>query len=458
MKKQSIKTRVTIWYVFFLVIVVLLLFSATIYTSNQLIQKDRKDDLSATVIRSVRDVDINNGKLEIDDDMISYRDGIYILVYKENNFIVTGTLPEGVEAEIPFISGQVRKIADGGKEFYVYDYLINDDNYQDVWVRGITTATLTESDPAIAFMVKLFLVLLPLLIILAALGGYFITKRAFAPVSAITKTAHDISNSKDLSRRLNFDRESDSKDEIYDLAFTFDNMLNRLESSFTAEKQFSDNASHELRTPISVILAQCEYAIDKAETLDEAKESLEIILGQSKKMSLLVSQLLMLARADRGNEMLHFETLNLSEIIEMVVMELEVTAADQKISLKTDLNQDIFVESDQTMITQVFINLISNGIKYGKEGGTVTIRLTQYKDQAVCEIIDDGIGIAPENLIKIWDRFYQVDPARSMDSLGLGLSMAKWIIAAHNGEIKVQSRIDEGTTFTVSIPIKMEEK
>lgn len=455
MKRFSIKTRVTIWYVFFLLLLVVIIFISLIYTSNRMIQKNIMGDLQAVVEDSVRDVSVKEGRLEIDDGITSYRDSIYVLVYKENNFIVTGDLPAGVKGEIPFISDQVRQITDSGRDFYVYDHLINAENFEDVWVRGITTADLAESDPAIVFMLKLFLICLPLLILLAAVGGYFITKRAFLPVSQITETAARIEASTDLTQRIGLDTSDHSKDEIYHLASVFDTMLDRLESSFEAEKQFSNDASHELRTPISVIMAQCEYALKNGQSKEDAQAALEVVLGQSKKMSALVSQLLALARADQGTLALEFEKLNISELVCMVALEQEEIAAKNQITLQQDIEPGITAYVDETMFLRLWINLISNSIKYGKEGGFIRLVLKQEGDQAIGQVIDDGIGIAAEHLPKIWDRFYQVNPSRSDgSSAGLGLSMVKWIAEAHGGEITVDSVLEQGTRFTFRFPLK----
>ena len=214
MKKLSIKTRVTIWYAFFLVLLVSLIFISLFYTSDRLIQENIKGDLTAAVDDSIQDVKIENGSLEIDDDLLSYRDGIYVLVYRENNFIVTGSLPAGITEEIPFISDQVRIVENNEREYYVYDHLISDDTFADVWIRGITSADLADSDPAVALMLKFFFISLPLLILVAAVGGYYITKRAFRPVSQITETAVHIQESSDLSQRIHLETGGQTKDEI----------------------------------------------------------------------------------------------------------------------------------------------------------------------------------------------------------------------------------------------------
>lgn len=457
MKKFSIKTRVTIWYVFFLVVLVCLVFVSLIYTSNRLVQKNIMGDLTAMVEDSIRDVKIQNGVLDIDDDMVTYRDGVYVLVYKENNFLVTGSLPAGVKKELPFKDRQVRKETDSGRDFYVYDHLVNDDRFDDVWVRGVTSADLSESDPAVALMMKAFLIALPLLILLAALGGYYITRKAFRPVARINETARRIEASKDLSQRIGFDPHIETKDELYELASLFDRMLDRLEASFEAEKQFSNDASHELRTPISVIMAQCEYALRKASTLEEAQAALEVILAQSKTMSALVSQLLTLARADQGTARLELERINVSEIADMVALEQAELAARRNISIQRDIQPDIFAFVDETLLIRIYINLISNGIKYGREGGFIRIILKQSDDHLISQVVDDGIGIPKEDLPRIWDRFYQVNPSRSNGSgVGLGLSLVQWIISAHGGTITADSILGKGTRFTFTLPLKKE--
>lgn len=289
---------------------------------------------------------------------------------------------------------------------------------------------------------------------LAGFGGYFITKRAFKPVQKITDAANHITDAKDLSKRIHL---QGSHDEIYALAQTFDSMFDRLQKSFETEKQFTSDASHELRTPTSVIISQCEYALSQSQNPEEMKASLEVILRQSQKMSGLISQLLLLARADSQKASLVMESIDISELTEMVVEELGEMAEEAQIELTLDLQKEIFIVADQTLLMRMLINLITNAITYGRPGGWVKVQLFTEDGNVVGKISDNGIGIGEQHLAKIWNRFYRVDTARtasSKDHTGLGLAMVKWIAEKHGGTVSVESKLGEGSIFTFTLPIK----
>lgn len=452
--RSSIKTRVTVWYVFFMILIVCILFAALIYNSNRIVQKGIQNNLQSLVEYSIKDVDISNGQLHIDRDMINSKDGISIIVYKENNFIVTGALPDNVQNNIPFIDKTVRTVKDHENSFYVYDHLISDPDYPDVWVRGITSADFEDNDPALASLSKAFLLLLPLLILIAAIGGYFITRRAFKPVAQITDTVHSIHAGGDLSSRVGLPAYNNNRDEIYQLAATFDDMLMRLEDSFESEKRFSDDASHELRTPLAVIMAQCEYAMSNDKSPEETQEALEVIYGESRRMSDLINKLLMMARAGKGTLTLNYETVNVSELTEMIAASHEIQAEEKDITITSNIQPDIMAEVDESMFIRIWDNLLSNSIKYGKEHGSVELSLSSDSNNLYGRIRDDGIGIAPENLSKIWQRFYQVDPSRNdSGSAGLGLSIIDLIISQHGGSITADSQLGEWTEIKFTLPL-----
>ncbi len=296
----------------------------------------------------------------------------------------------------------------------------------------------------------LSLALLPIILLVAALGGYLIACRAFRPVKHIIQTAEQITDGDDLSARIGLPA---GKDEIYTLAASFDRMFDRLEGAFENEKRFTSDVSHELRTPTAVILSECEFALENAETLEEVKGSISRISESAQKLSALISQLLLLARADQG-QALRKETLDLSTLVEVICEQQSETTFQKGITIRPEIAPHLQVVADETMLMRLFINLIDNAVKYGKEGGEVTVILYE-KDELICgEVRDNGIGIAAEHLPHIWERFYQVDPARDPNSsgAGLGLPMLKWIDEAHGGSIRVESRLGEGSAFIFTLP------
>ena len=204
-----------------------------------------------------------------------------------------------------------------------------------------------------------------------------------------------------------------------------------------------------------MIISQCEDALDSAQTLPQARAALDTVLQQAQKMSALIAQLLTLARADRGQYHLQLERVDLSEMMEMVAAEQQQYAAHKHIDIVLDIQPGLTLSGDETMLMRMLINLVENGIRYGREGGHLWLRLHAQAETIVGEVQDDGIGIADAHLNRIWDRFYQVDPSRSASraGAGLGLSMVQWIVHAHGGTIAVQSALGQGSTFTFVLPM-----
>ena len=346
------------------------------------------------------------------------------------------------------IMDQLRQVGSGQDFWYVYDYCQSVDGYGNLWLRGI--ASQTRADSVLRIITNAAFILLPFSVLLIALGGYLITARALRPLSAMTETARTISRGKDLTQRI---RLGAGKDEVHVLAHTFDQMMERLQISFENEKQFTSDVSHELRTPVAVILSQCEYASQEGTPPEELRGSIGVISAQARKMSVLISQLLTLARADNGKQKLQYEPVNLSELAEIIAEEQSIAAEEKGITLQTEISPEILMRADETMMMRLFINLISNSITYGKPGGHTRITLSADEKEITGSVADDGIGIPAEHLDKIWQRFYQVDPSRTSGSgSGLGLPMVRWIVEAHGGQIGVSSRPGEGSVFTFRFP------
>ena len=293
----------------------------------------------------------------------------------------------------------------------------------------------------------------PLLILLAALGGYWITKKAFRPVTRITEAAAQISSGSDLSKRIELEG---ADDEIDTLAKTFDGMFARLEDAFEAERQFTDDASHELRTPTSVIIAQAECGLQSPD-LESKQQALQGVLQQAGKMSKLVNQLLQLSRADRHKESLHLEEFDLSELTEMVAEEVHGLAESKAVTLTAEIEPGILVKADQTLMMRIWLNLLTNAVKYGRQQGQIWLTLKSDGKNAVGTVRDDGIGISAAELPKIWKRFYRVNTARSSgddSGTGLGLAMVKWMVESHGGTVSAVSTLGAGSTFSFTIPLR----
>ncbi len=314
-----------------------------------------------------------------------------------------------------------------------------------VWLMGLLSADTVSTVGPMMFIA------LPLLVLLAALGGWIMATKALDPIREIDASAREISGGEDLSRRVDVGR---GQDEIHKLAETINGMLDRLERSFQAERQFTSDASHELRTPTAVILAECELAEKTAEEREDFLQSLSVIERQGRKMSALISTLLAYTRREQGTEKLQIERMNLSELTEAICQE-QPRVNRQDITLETNIQPDIFVRADSGLIMSLIQNLVTNAYKYGRAGGHIWVTLTAEDGAAYLSVKDDGIGISRENQDKIWNRFYQADPARENQdgSLGLGLSMAQQIARLHGGRIDLSSQEGKGSEFVFCMPL-----
>lgn len=300
---------------------------------------------------------------------------------------------------------------------------------------------------------KLMVLLLsPLVLILASAGGYWLSRRALAPVDQITRTAQNI-NSNNLAKRLDVPQ---SGDELQRLSETLNSMLGRLESSFNRITQFTADASHELRTPLALMRTTTEVSLRTSQTVADYREAQEEVLSELEKTSSLVEKLMLLARADAGVETLQRAPVNVAECLHDTCKDGQILAEAKQLKFAEDIDaQELFVEGDSHALRRLFLILIDNAIKYTPPGGAVTVGLRRSNGSALAEFRDTGIGIAADDLPNIFDRFYRADKARSREfgGVGLGLSIARWIAEAHRGSIEVQSTPSAGSVFRLRLPL-----
>lgn len=300
-----------------------------------------------------------------------------------------------------------------------------------------------------------------IILVFAFLGGYWLATRAMKPVETIVHTAQQISES-DLSRRLNLGRD----DELGELADTFDQMLDRLQAAFERQRQFTADASHELRSPLTIIELEANRALERPRTTREYEQVLRLIQSENEWMGSLVNELLLLARMDAGQVAMRSEILDLSDVVLEVVERLGPIASARGVMLKTAALEECYVKADRVYVAQLLTNLVENALKYSQ--GEDALVLVESANQvlgnnkwSLVRITDNGPGIPERHLPYIFDRFYRLDEARSrqmdennmsVSGSGLGLAISKSIAEIYGGKIEVQSQAGQGTTFTVWLP------
>ena len=441
MKRWSLKVKLTVLYTFFMTLVTCFALGILFSLSNQELLSSVQSDLRRQVEGSLEDVEAEDSWLEVDSDFYDLEDGVYLSLYSENGEFLYGRLPYGYDASPQFQEGQIQTIQDNQEEWYIYDISQRIDGYGTVYFRGITSVTRAENSMTIT--IRFAAILLPLLVVFTGIVGYRFTRRTL--VAKITETVKKIRRDEDLSQRVGLGK---GKDEIYQLSQTFDEMLEELEEAFKREQQFTSDVSHELRTPVTVILAQCEAMLQDPEIEQKQKDQVEIIEKKARSMARMISQLLMLSRADQGRQQVQKEWLNLSELTQMAAEEQETLAKEKDIRIFTDIWPEIYAQADESLYIRMLDNLISNAVSYGKKGGYVKVLLYEEGNMVKGAVEDNGIGIPGESLEKIWERFYRVDTSRTdQEHSGLGLSMVKWIVQVHRGEITVESREGKGSRF-----------
>ncbi len=443
MKNISIKVKITMWYLLLMAIMVIMALGFIFAVSSSVVTQTAMNRISSTVRGNLSQIDFIDGKLSLSEDFHFYQNGIYTLVYSKNEALLAGQIPVNFTENEGFENGLTRIVSTEDDEYYVMDLWRPFDWENGVWVRGLMEVP--QDQMMLKNLITVIGIAMPAFILIATIGGYWIAKRAFKPLEDIISTAKSINEASDLSARIEI---PNGNNEFTRLAKTFDEMFNRLEKSFEAEKQFTSDASHELRTPISVIKSACEYGLKYDETAEERQETLSMIQRQSDKMSGIVSQLLNMTRLEQGTEKASFVKTDIGLFVKSICDE----QTDDK-NIIFNAEENIMASVDKTMILRLIQNLIDNAAKYGSKDGHIWVTVSADEKNALISVKDDGIGIDKSEQSKIWQRFYQVDSSRSAASgSGLGLSIVKKIAEIHKGYMTLESEPFKGSNFTFHLP------
>ena len=419
-----------------------ILLAALIPTVYLMVENSLRDSLSGNMQISASAVlaaiSEKNGNIYVDRSMLekdAVKPGVYIQVVDQDG-------------------GIIYRSSDAGWIFEVADY---EKNFEEEWSYLTESKTVGGQEIQLQIYGNIYfnnflndflwilLLLIPCYVLIAGVGARFLAKRALEPIRQITMTAKKISGG-DMSERI---EGIESQDEVGELADTFNQMLEELEVSFRRERQFTSDASHELRTPMTVITACTEDALA---TEDESirNENLRVIQKENQHMTKMLSQLLMLSRGYEGRCHFQPEELGLYDMVESVSESLASMAATKSIQIHNQISEQQLIYADQSLFTQLLVNLLENAIKYGNENGNIWVTLEKTGDGLALCVADDGIGISEEDLPQIFERFYRADKARDRKGSGLGLAIVKWIVELHNGKITVESKLGKGTKIMVT--------
>jgi heavy metal sensor kinase len=312
---------------------------------------------------------------------------------------------------------------------------------------------MNEAYEALERFQLMLLLATPLLLILASVGGYWLSSRALAPVDNISRAAQRISI-ENLDERLNV---PETGDQLQRLSETLNAMLSRLAMSVRRMKQFTADASHELRAPVSLIRTTAEVAVQKRDrSAGEYVQALDEILEESERTSQVVDSLMLLARADSGKEAVNFRTADMCAIARGAADQGEKLVRNRGLQFAASVPEGpIWIQADADALRRALLILIDNAAKYTPPEGSVIVGLETRDGLAVASVSDTGIGIAKEEVVHIFDRFWRADKARSREhgGAGLGLSIAKWIVEMHRGSITVESEPEKGSSFSIRVPL-----
>jgi heavy metal sensor kinase len=457
-RAASIRVRLTLWYVALLA-VILVAFSTVLYlTLSRSLREEMDVTLRTEAERLISSMDFENGAVHLGGEgpdnlrigtVAALYDGTgrHLLAYdpRQPLPILTDALSQAALGRQTVVTAELGD----GTQWRVLTTPVTENGVQ----FGILQVgrPVGEVDATMRQLALLLAVAVPFTLLVASAGGLFLAGRALNPIDRITRAAAAI-GADDLSRRLNF---RGSRDEVGRLAATFDRMLDRLDRSFRRQRQFTADASHELRTPLTMLASQIDVGLERKRSPAEYQELLRSLREDAARMTQLVGELLTLARADAGQQLLTKEDLDLSELISSVVQAMQPLAAQRGVQLTEVIEPHVSVSGDQTRLTQLVINLVDNALRYTSPPGNVSVAVTGRAGWAELRVSDTGVGIAAEHLGHVFERFYRADTARARadGGAGLGLAIVHWITQAHGGQISVESELGHGSTFTVRIPL-----
>jgi len=462
MRRISIGVRLTLWYLAIFMVAQLVfgagmwfILRSHLYDLVDDSLEDQVEDLKKFLEAQKKDASIAKLQEEVGESYGLEHSGDYLELYAENDALIYRSaflqahpvsLGSGVQ---PAGQGIFRNRRIEKKPFRFTRQRIEANGHVFTALTGVASDDVVETLNLFRMYLLMFA---PLLFVAAAGGGYWLSRQALSPVDALVRTARDISAA-NLSSRL---PKLETGDELQRLSDTLNEMLARIEAAFLRITEFTGDASHELRTPVSLIRTEAEVALRRSRNEAEYKESLQQILMEAERTTVLIEQLLSLARADSGRESLQMQPVDFGKTLRAVGESWRQVAAIRNVEFSANIEGgDAIVVGDETLLRRLADILLDNAFKYTPAPGTVSLSLEQRAGSVLMSVRDSGVGIAKAEHEKIFERFYRVDKARSraQGGAGLGLAIAQWIVLQHQGSISVESEPGQGAIFRVELPL-----
>jgi heavy metal sensor kinase len=459
---DSVRTRLTVWYATVLALS-LIAFAALVYYAAASIFYARQDELLRSTAETVASAYVQ--ELEEEQSVAKANEVVLAQMVFPNRYVEVADADGRVVAWSSNLAGHqltipaqaLSEAREHDRSFVVLNGLrvaivqLSPDRSKQLGF-AVVAEPLSVVDEGLRRLRRDFLFGVPLILLLASTGGYFLARKSLSPIALMNQQTQRIT-AENLSARLDV---AHPRDEVGRLATTINELLARLDAAFQEQKRFIADASHELRTPLAVLRGETEVALQQERATDEYKESLALIKDEAERLSRIVENLFLLARQPVDTPSMVSEPVRLDELVADCVRAAHVLAIQKGLRLKIDgALPAITVSGDDEMLKRMLLNLLDNAVKYTPPGGEIGVRLTSQDGAARIVVTDTGIGISAADHGRIFDRFYRVDKARSrgLGGAGLGLSIARWIVAGHDGSLSVESALGRGSAFIVELPV-----
>lgn len=446
MKTMRLRDRMTLWFslmTFFIAAI----FSAAVYMiTEQVLDRMLQRDLELSLAQIVAQVENEDGQLYFEDEVPVTLGAVYFITEENGSELFSRGADITLFDDISLDPGNIRKVEkDGGHWLLLDSQLFNEDELS-IRVRvGISYAS---NEQVLAALRLILFIALPVLLAISVLGGRLIATRSLRPIREVIRSAETIAGG-DLAARV---PPAPARDELGEMTDTLNHMLDSVEEAFIREKRFASDASHELRTPVSILRAYVETLLQDETLAAEQKTALQTMVLECDKMQKLIRQLLMIARGQEGSYPVTIEEVALRPLCAGIQDVMDDSLEEKGIKLELDVPETLTVRADQSLLTELVLNLVENAVKYGRKQGYIQIQAAMEDKGVRLSVADDGIGIPEDALPHIFERFYRVDEARDRSGTGLGLSICEWIARAHGGSISATSTQGKGTRMDVFLP------